>query len=455
MKGQWKKIGKVFAFTWSQKCGSSRWRIATILVAVLLLLLPAGIMGLVELVFGSSQTPTENPVTQVFVADETDTAPMDWNQLNGLGAEGYTQIQYTLCDTPEQARSQGEQVSHSAVLLVEPGENGLSLTLLRPDKADYDLEELSGLEQFLSQSASFILMEKAGLDAAQLQSFSAQVETTRQVQGESGEALTPQQQQIELVRMVFSVALPFVLMMALYFMVLFYGQGVANNVLMEKNAKLMDTLLLAVKPTTLVFGKVFALVCASLFQLCLWVAALVGGFGLGYIWVQAMNPATQNPLVLFLDHLGQMDGLFSPAGWILALLLLAAGFLLYCSLAAIGGAAAGKPEDLSSTNLLFTLALVVSFFCVLYGGGMGLVDSGADPAGDWMNWIPFTAILVTPSRLLLGQIPLWMGACSLALTVLCALALLWVSGKVYRMMALYKGNPPSVGKMFRMLRREK
>lgn len=158
MKGQWKKIGKVFAFTWSQKCGSSRWRIATILVAVLLLLLPAGIMGLVELVSGSSQTPTENPVTQVFVADETDTAPMDWNQLNGLGAEGYTQIQYTLCDTPEQARGQGEQVSHSAVLLVEPGENGLSLTLLRPDNADYDLEELSGLEQFLSQSASFILM---------------------------------------------------------------------------------------------------------------------------------------------------------------------------------------------------------------------------------------------------------------------------------------------------------
>ena len=122
-------------------------------------------------------------------------------------------------------------------------------------------------------------------------------------------------------------------------------------------------------------------------------------------------------------------------------------------MAAIGGAAAGKPEDLSSTNLLFTLALVVSFFCVLYGGGMDLMGSGTGE--DWMNWIPFTAILVTPSRLLLGQIPLWMGVCSLGLTVLCALALLWISGKVYRMMALYKGNPPSVGKMFRMLRREK
>lgn len=453
MKRNWKGMGKVFAFTFKQKWNTRRWRIATFLIAVLLLLLPAGIMGLLELASGGSQTPSVNPVTQVFVADETSTAPVDWNQLNALGAEGYTQIQYTPCDSLQQARQQAEQVSSGAILLVEQGESGLSLTLLRPDDATYDTEDLSGLEQFFSQASSLILVQKAGLDPSQIQSLSAQVESTRQVQGESGQTLTPQQQQLETVRMVFSIALPFVLMMALYFMVLFYGQGVANNVLMEKNAKLMDTLLLAVKPTTLVLGKVFALVCTSLFQLCLWVAALVGGFGLGSVWVKAVNPDTQNPLVLFLDQLGQIEGLFSPGGWVLALLLLAAGFLLYCSLAAIGGAAAGKPEDLSSTNLLFTLALVASFFCVLYGGGMDLMGSGT--ASDWMNWIPFTAILVTPSRLLLGQIPLWMGACSVGLTVLCALALLWVSGKVYRMMALYKGNPPSVGKLFAMLRREK
>lgn len=453
MKRNWKGMGKVFAFTFKQKWNTRRWRVATFLIAALLILLPAGIMGLLELASGGGNTSSANPVTQVFVADETGTAPVDWNQLNALGTEGYTEIQYTVCDNPQQALQQAEQIPSGAVLLVEQGDSGLSLTLLRPENAAYDTEELSGLEQFFSQSSSLILAQKAGLDASQLQSLSAQVESTRQVQGEDGQTLTPQQQQLETVRMVFSMALPFVLMMALYFMVLFYGQGVANNVLMEKNAKLMDTLLLAVKPTTLVLGKVFALVCTSLFQLCLWVAALVGGFGLGCVWVKAVNPDTQNPLVLFLDQLGQMEGLFSPGGWALALLLLAAGFLLYCSLAAIGGAAAGKPEDLSSTNLLFTLALVVSFFCVLYGGGMDLMGSGTGE--DWMNWIPFTAILVTPSRLLLGQIPLWMGVCSLGLTVLCALALLWVSGKVYRMMALYKGNPPSLGKLFAMLRREK
>ncbi len=455
MKREWTGLGKVFAFTFRQKWNARRWRIATFLVAVLLLLLPAGILALMEWTSGGTEAQPDNPVTQVFVADETNTASMDWNLLNGLGKEGYTDLEYHSCDSLEQARRQAEQYSYSAILLVEQGDTGLSFTLLQPDSASYDLDALAGLEEFFSQSSSLILMEKAGLDAAQVESLNAQIDVVQQIQGENGETLTPAQQQMETVKMVFSIALPFVLMMALYFMVLFYGQGVANNVLMEKNAKLMDTLLLAVKPTTLVFGKVLALVCTSLFQLCLWVAALVGGFGLGCAWIKAIHPNTQNPLVLFLDQLGQMDGFFSPGGWVLALLLLAAGFLLYCSLAAIGGAAAGKPEDLSSTNVLFTLALIISFFCVLYGGGMELMDSGAGAAGDWMNWIPFTAILVTPSRLLLGQIPLWMGACSLGVTLLCSAALLWLSGKVYRMMALYKGNPLSIGKIFGMLRKEK
>lgn len=454
MRQLWKGVGKVFAFTFRSKWNARLWRVATILIAVLVFVLPAGILPLVELSSGQPSVEESSPVTRVFVADETGAVPLDWEELNLLAPEGYDGLRYVLCDSLEQARQQAEEhPNDSAILLVESGQSGLTLTLLSPENAGYQIEELAGLEQFFSANSQWILLGKAGLSQEQMAALTAPVQSTQQVQGENGETLTPVQQQIQLVRMVFSIVLPFVLLMVLYFMVLFYGQGVANQVLMEKNAKLMDTLLLAVRPTSLVLGKVLALVCASLFQLCLWTAALVGGFGLGCALVKSISPATQNPLVLFLDSLGQLEGVFSPGGWILALLLLAGGFLLYCSLAAIGGAVAGKPEDLSSTNLLFTMALVVSFFCVLYGGGMTLLGSGSGE--DWMNWIPFTAILVTPSRLLLGQVPLWVGACSLALTLLCSLLLLWLAGRVYRLMALYKGNPPSLGRVLGMLRREK
>jgi ABC-type Na+ efflux pump permease subunit len=123
------------------------------------------------------------------------------------------------------------------------------------------------------------------------------------------------------------------------------------------------------------------------------------------------------------------------------------GFLIYCALAGVGGALAGKAEDLGSTNVLFSLTLVASFLiCLLGGSGDETISSAA-----WLDFVPFTAILVTPARVLLGNVPLWQGAVTLAIVMLTAAALCVLAGKVYRMMSLYKGDPPTPRKMVTML----
>ena len=109
---------------------------------------------------------------------------------------------------------------------------------------------------------------------------------------------------------------------------------------------------------------------------------------------------------------------------------------------------AGKAEDLSSTNVLFSLVLVASFFCCMFAGGMDGMTSSA----RWLDYVPFTAILVTPSRVLLGQTSLLGGLVSLALVVACAGVLTALAGRVYRLMSLYKGNPPTPRRVLRMLR---
>lgn len=130
--------------------------------------------------------------------------------------------------------------------------------------------------------------------------------------------------------------------------------------------------------------------------------------------------------------------------------MLAAGLLLYCSLAAVGGALAEKPEDLSSTNMLFVLVLIVSFFTTMFAGG-----TGADVPWDavtWQVWMPFTAILVAPTKILLGALSIPEALGSLGIVVLTAALITVLAGKLYQMMSLYKGNPPSPKKMIEMLR---
>lgn len=49
-------------------------------------------------------------------------------------------------------------------------------------------------------------------------------------------------------REILNMLLPYLVIMVLYFMILAYGQGVANCVLMEKTSKLVDTFLVTVRP---------------------------------------------------------------------------------------------------------------------------------------------------------------------------------------------------------------
>ena len=252
-----------------------------------------------------------------------------------------------------------------------------------------------------------------------------------------------------LVQEILSMALPYVNVMLIYFLVLFYGQNTSGSVILEKTSKLMDTFLISVKPKAMIFGKVLAICAAGVLQFAIWVIAAVAGFAVGTALVRMINPATTMGLVRFFSILGSASGMFTPGAVIIAVLMIVAGMLLYSSMASIGGALAGKPEDLSSTNIFFTLILVVSFLCTLYSG---FLSRGMPQGVRWIDIVPFTAILITPSRLLLGYIPLWAGALSLLIVILAAAVIMLLAGRIYKMMSFYKGNPPKLNDVLKMLR---
>jgi len=234
--------------------------------------------------------------------------------------------------------------------------------------------------------------------------------------------------------------------MAIYFLVLFYGQSVANCVVMEKTFRLMDTFLISVRPAELVLGKVLAIWAASAAQVLLFAASLIAGFCAGTALVYAVNPNTDMLLLRFFRTFAGVSGLLSPAGCVLAGLILFAGLLLYCALSSVGGSLAGSQEDLRSSNMLFTLILIVSFFCALSAG------LGGTEGFEWLDAVPFTSILVTPSRLLLGSVTPAMGLVSLLLILAFSSGAVLLAGRVYTLMALYRGKVPGVGQVIRMLR---
>lgn len=467
MKNELKGLGKIFAFTFERQVKSTGYLVGTIVFALLCFLLPAGIMAAVEYFGRDSDSAVEtaavSPVQTVYVADETDGAA-DWNLLTQAGSETFGGISYVTCGSLEEADAQAGQEEHSLILLLEEAkktaqenalsqvsngsQNGYQMHLLLPDNTSLSEGDAGDLESFLQANFQIILLQKSGIDPAAAAELLVPATTEVTTVGE--EALSETEAALESMREVLGMLLPYLNIMILYFLVLFYGQGVANNVIMEKTSKLMDTFLVAVKPTAMVFGKVLAVTAASMLQFVIVAASLIGGFAAGSALVRMINPDSDMLLLLFFDSLSEFQGVLTVPGILLAVVMMVSGFFLYCSLSAIGGSAAGKPEDLSSTNVVFTTVLIVSFLAALYAGGIGSMDSRA--FAKWLDFVPFTSILVTPSRIMLGEVSLGMGFVSLLLVLIVSVLCLLLAGKVYRMMALYKGNPPTPAKLMKMLK---
>lgn len=438
---------QVFSFTLKQQMNSKGYKLIMILLAVLLFLLPAVIMPLVEK-FGGEDEITSTKLTNVYVVDLTEETSFDWNIMNMAGNSVFNSISYTDCGSDiTLAQNMLEADAYGIILALEKDESGYLANVLLPDETELSDDDTDAFEKFVNDNFQLVLLTKSGLSPEQLTEIYTPTYASVEKGIENPEA-NGEEDPFAGIRQVLSFVLPYLNIMILYFLVLYYGQNVANIVLMEKTSKLMDTFLVAIKPSAMIFGKVFAIALASIIQVAIWLVALIAGFFTGTQLVRMVNPDTDMMLISFFESIGELSGVFSIPGAIIAVLIICAGFLLYCAVASIGGSLAGKPEDLGSTNMLFTLILIVSFFCTFTTGAM----TGDMPSGlSWLDLVPFIAIMVTPSRVLLGSITLVDGLISLGITLALAFVFVLIAGKIYKMMSLYKGNLLKPNQIVKML----
>ena len=253
---------------------------------------------------------------------------------------------------------------------------------------------------------------------------------------------------------ILSFLLPFMMLMIIYMMVILYGQSMANSVMLEKNSKLIETILTAVHPVALMGGKLLATATAAVLQIAIWIGCLLGGLFGGVFIAKQVTPDTSNETVRTVSEVIDNSSLFSLSGILLAIVILALGFLLYLSLGAVAGSLATKAEDLGQTNIVFVLVLIVSFFLCIGSPSEGDPDSMLSDA-VWLRIFPFTALLLNPSELMLGKSSLLTAFISIAVLILSVALFVWISATIYKMMLFYRGGIPTPKKLIAMLRDNK
>lgn len=444
-----KGLSKVFSFTCRQIMGGKNYKGWTVVLALLFFLIPAVLMPLSERnrpdpdeAGHESDAPRSDEdylarVKEVFYAAETEDG-YSWNSLQLIDS-----IPVTRCSSAKEALRAAEQFGKGGYALLIREEKGrYSVNALMPDDAETDdLNTAMACANSFANLFPQLLGEEMQITSAQKAVLNAPIGIVYPEAEESDANAA--------LREIANIALPYLNIMLIYFLVLFYGNTVANQVILEKTSKLMDTFLISVKPKAMVMGKVLAAWCTSLLQLGLWIAALVGGCSLGSFLARSIHPNSTMGILRFFDFLGTVMHFYSPLRILIALLIIAGGFLLYCSLAGLAGSFVSKPEELASSMQIFQLVLVASYLVVLL---TSLRNISSAPQGiAWYDFVPFTAMMVTPVRLLMGVIPVWAGAACLGITVILAVLVTYLAGKVYSLMSLYKGSVPKPREMLKII----
>ena len=191
----------------------------------------------------------------------------------------------------------------------------------------------------------------------------------------------------------------------LYGQLLTYGYWVAAGVVEEKASRVVEVVLSTIRPANLLAGKVIGIGLLGLANLLVTV-----GIGLG---------VAQSTGALDVD--GSIVG---AAG--LALAWFVVGYAFYACAFAVAGALVPRQEELQSSMTPLTLIILIAFFV-----SFAVLE---DPDGTLAHvtaFIPMTAPMTMPPRIVTGDAAAWEIAASLAVTIGASVALIPLAARVY------------------------
>ena len=385
--------GQVYRFTLSQLLKSRANRVTLIIMV----LLAAVSMPLTALLGGETpETSDTAGLTSVRVDNRTDLA-LDFS------GDAYW------ADTDFSAGA-GES---DAVVTITGDETGYQVAVVGSETADAG--ELSQLAETARQAVRDPCLQAAGLSSRQLEALTAS--TGEEDSHEEG----------FWVQYGYSIlAMILCLMSASY---------VIRAVVEEKDSRLVELLLVSVKPMALLAGKILA-VMAFTFG---WLLAMLAGLGVSCgLTAGLMGPGVlQKQLSGLLAAVPRVqEDLWQAAGVLLVLLVsLGLGYLTMSLIGGVAGACCSGMEEAGEATgpvMLLTMAGYLASFVV------GAVPSG--PVAVFSTLCPVVSIFCAPVQFAGGNVSFWLVLASWAIQAAVIWGLLTLASRVYAGLIVHRGS---------------
>ncbi|MFG6493128.1 ABC transporter permease [Microbacterium sp. P03] len=191
-----------------------------------------------------------------------------------------------------------------------------------------------------------------------------------------------------------------------------FGSTIAASVVEEKQTRVVEILISAIRARTLLAGKVIGNTILAMAQIL--VLAAISIVGLTIIGQSEL-----------LELLG------APILWFAVFFLF--GFVLLAALFAAAGAMVSRQEDIGSTTFPITILIMAPYFLVIFFNDNPTVLA-------IMSYVPFSAPVGMPMRLFLGEAQWWEPLVSIVILIATCVAAILLGAKIYQNSLLRMGS---------------
>ena len=225
----------------------------------------------------------------------------------------------------------------------------------------------------------------------------------------------------------------YIMIFALYLVILLYGQMVATNVATEKSSRAMELLITSAKPTSMMFGKVLASCVTGLIQ-------LVAVFGSALVLYNINKSAWGGNMFI--------ESIFNiPVNiFLFMLVFFILGFLIYAFLYGAIGSTVSKLEDINTSVMPITFLFVIAFFVVVFSMTSGSIDNTAMKV---CSYIPFTSPMAMFTRICMSTVAWYEIAISIAILIGSTIGIGFIAAKIYRVGVLMYGNTQKISSIIK------
>ncbi|MEH7459095.1 sodium export permease [Bacillus pseudomycoides] len=213
-----------------------------------------------------------------------------------------------------------------------------------------------------------------------------------------------------------SFGIAYIFTLALYIFIATFGNMIAMNIASEKSSRVMEVMLPKVKPLTMMYAKILAVVSTALLQLLISAC----GFFIPYLlgWVSLDNASLAGLPIDLAKLDAKVISLF--------LIYFITGYLLYAVMYAAAGAVVSKIEDLQGVSIPIIVLIMGALFIS--------IKSLSDPNSTIVvisSYIPFFTPMVTFSRVIAGEAGALEISITLAILLVTIAILNFVTSRIY------------------------